>query len=206
MHSDSCLWSCSTNSACPWIKTFAGFLCQQAWFVLWNMGASKMIVSFSLESFSTEPWVHWVLLLQFLRYSYNRYRDETHMISICKIIYMHESHQLDQKFESRAVPISCNIHGTIDIRFLRGFRVFLGRWKWSMMLSAWWCSAPTNQSIVMGNRDVEDWTHFAPSLPLPLYAPHIAKLKVWSIPLCAGSDPFKRPTLNVFTLTTDHWS
>ena len=59
MHSDSCLWSCSTKSACPWIKTFAGFLCQQAWFVLWNMGAFKMIVSFTLGSFSTEPWVHW---------------------------------------------------------------------------------------------------------------------------------------------------
>ena len=60
-------------------------------------------------------------LLQFLLYSYNRYRDETHMISICIIIYMHESHQLDQKFENREVPMSCNIHGTRDIRFLRGF-------------------------------------------------------------------------------------
>ena len=60
-------------------------------------------------------------LLQFLLYSYNRYRNETRIIFICKIIYMHESHQFDQKFESRAVPISCNIHGTIDIRFLRGF-------------------------------------------------------------------------------------
>ena len=70
MHSDSCLWSwrltrmveaqLKLNTLSMLMDVKRELLPPLTIVVLWKMGAFKMVVFLTQESFSTEQWIHWI--------------------------------------------------------------------------------------------------------------------------------------------------